>query len=215
MEYLNQLFQKWMPSNTRVATNSDPRLHGIFDTINSTLATTDLQTRLPEEFYDARARQIIDCITVEEEFSGYKESQEYRTVGIGGLLGEVVERMMCNIPDSKGYSGVAFDSNEGDRRESDDEGYRPKFVICGAHDSTLAAILASLGAMEGENGSWPSFTSSLAVELFSEIEPEEQQRNPFSVTTNSLSKSKDGRQQQGEGQPLECSGGGVLNQLIY
>ena len=44
----------------------------------------------------------------------------------------------------------------------------PKMALFGCHDSTLAAILASLGALEDENNTWPSFTSSLAVELFNE-----------------------------------------------
>jgi acid phosphatase len=36
--------------------------------------------------------------------------------------------------------------------------------MSGCHDTTLAAILGSLGTM---NGKWPPFTSSVAVELFS------------------------------------------------
>ena len=36
--------------------------------------------------------------------------------------------------------------------------------MSGCHDTTLAAILASLGAFEGEK--WPPYTSHVAVELF-------------------------------------------------
>ena len=39
-----------------------------------------------------------------------------------------------------------------------------KFGMSGCHDTTLAAILSSLGAFEGEK--WPPYTSHLAVELF-------------------------------------------------
>lgn len=39
-------------------------------------------------------------------------------------------------------------------------------ALAGCHDSTLAAVLASLGALERENAKWPPFTSSLAIELF-------------------------------------------------
>lgn len=53
---------------------------GIMDTVNSTLAHTQ-ETRLPKEFYDPKGRAIIDKIGVEEWFSGYKESQEYRQLG--------------------------------------------------------------------------------------------------------------------------------------
>ena len=41
---------------------------------------------------------------------------------------------------------------------------RIKFGMSGCHDHTIAAMLASLGAFEGEK--WPPYTSHLAVELF-------------------------------------------------
>lgn len=41
---------------------------------------------------------------------------------------------------------------------------RIKFGMSGCHDTTLAAILSSLGAFDGEK--WPPYTSHLAVELF-------------------------------------------------
>lgn len=50
------------------------------DTVNSTLAHPN-ETRLPKEFYDAKGRNIIDTIGVEEWFSGYMESREYRQLG--------------------------------------------------------------------------------------------------------------------------------------
>lgn len=86
MDYLNNLISKWMPENSkRVAVDSRPRLSGIMDTINSTLAHGK-ETRLPKEFYDTKGRRIIEEIGVEEWFSGYKESREYRALGIGGLM---------------------------------------------------------------------------------------------------------------------------------
>jgi len=41
---------------------------------------------------------------------------------------------------------------------------RIQFGLSGCHDTTLAAILSSLGAFEGEK--WPAYTSHLALELF-------------------------------------------------
>lgn len=41
---------------------------------------------------------------------------------------------------------------------------RIQFGLSGCHDTTLAAILSSLGAFEGEK--WPAYSSHLAVELF-------------------------------------------------
>ena len=94
MDFLNKLISKWMPPDSRrVAVDSHPRLSGIMDTINSTLAHGK-PTRLPGEFYNQKGRDIIEKIGVEEWFSGYAESEEYRKVGIGALVGDIVSRMV-------------------------------------------------------------------------------------------------------------------------
>ncbi len=50
---------------------------------------------------------------------------------------------------------------------------RIQLGLSGCHDTTLAAILSSLGAFEGET--WPAYSSHLAVELFrKEGQPEYQ-----------------------------------------
>ena len=171
MDYLNYLLQKWMPPQQRVAVDSSPSLHGIWDTINTTLATPPGSiTRLPPEFYDRKAHKIIESIVVEEEYAGYKESEEYRTVGIGALLGEVVRRMQYWI--QREYPQIRTPLEilaiiEAQILTHGEERKGPNFALAGCHDSTLAAILASMGAMKGENNKWPQYTSSLAVELFS------------------------------------------------
>jgi len=142
MEYLNKLIGNWIPPGRRVAVDSRPRLSGILDTVNATDAHGP-ETKLPPEFYDKKGRQIMENIAVEEWFAGYRESREYRTLGIGGLLGDVVGRMV------------------GSAEERDTQ---TKFGLSGCHDTTIAAVLASLGAYEG--GSWPPFTSHIAIEMF-------------------------------------------------
>ena len=74
--------------------------------INLTVTNLGLgpETRLPKEFYDAKGRKIIEKIGVEEWFSGYQESQEYRSLGIGGLMGDLVQRMVGNVQGNK-YGG--------------------------------------------------------------------------------------------------------------
>ncbi|VBB86985.1 Putative protein of unknown function [Podospora comata] len=141
MEYLNQLIGKWMDGG-KVAVDSRPRLSGVMDTINATLAHGP-ETRLPKEFYDEKARGIIEKIGVEEWFQGYRESEEYRRLGIGGLVGDLVERMVKSV-------------------EGRGDGVR--FGLLGCHDTTLAGMLASLGAFGTER--WVPFTSHVAVELF-------------------------------------------------
>jgi len=163
MMYLNKLISKWMPeSSKKVAVDSHPRLSGIMDTINSTLAHGP-ETRLPKEFYDEKGRAIVDKIGVEEWFSGYNESREYRTVGIGALVGDIVERMISKV-EGAGLSiqevgGVNGQPGKGRGGET---GIR--LALSGCHDTTLAALLTSMGAFNGEK--WPPYTSHIAIELF-------------------------------------------------
>ena len=167
MEYLNTLIRKWMPSQSAVKVDSHPRLSGIMDTVNSTLAHGP-KTRLPPAFYDAKAIDIIDKIGVEEWFSGFAESNEYRRVGIGALAGDIVARMLGSIErsDNDGLLEVAgADGKLGVERGGERD---IKFGMSGCHDTTLAALLASLGSFKGEK--WPPYTSHVAFELFREAD---------------------------------------------
>ena len=172
MDYVNQKIQKWMPNGQRVAVDSTPKLHGIFDTINSTFATEGSVTRLPLEFYDPKLRKIIDRIAVEEEFFGYKESKEYRMLGIGALLGEAVDRMKVRARDGSPSHSETSNPLEHDLQK--DDGARMALFAC--HDATEAAILGSLGALEGENCAWPVYGSSIALELFKTVDEASQKR---------------------------------------
>lgn len=159
MDYVNKLISKWMPEDSkRVAVDGHPRFSGIMDTVNSTLAHP-APTRLPSEFYDTKLRAILDKVGVEEWFSGYKESQEYRAVGIGGLVGDIVERMVGSA-ERNSNDGLVEIGEMGRGRGGES---RIQFGMSGAHDTTLAAVLTSLGAFDGEP--WPPYTSHVAFEL--------------------------------------------------
>lgn len=155
-----------MPNQASIAVDSDPRLHGIFDTVNATLAASDRRLRLPDGFYDAKARAIMNRILMEEEYAGYYENSEYRRLGIGPILGRVVQGMVRQIVDgnAKGQRSQDVDGEVG----------LSKFSLYGCHDSTLAATLASLGVRkeDGWDEDWPGYTSSLAVELFCSFQPQ-------------------------------------------
>ncbi|KAL7934483.1 histidine phosphatase superfamily [Trichoderma chlorosporum] len=185
--YLTRKLGKWMPADSpRVAVDSRPRLSGIMDTVNSTLAHGPA-TRLPKEFYDPKARGIMETIAIDEWFAGYRESQEYRALGTGALMGDVVARMVSsaerNVPppdaefvqtpgqhgassSSSASSSTADKSKTKNKTNGDDDdaaaGFR--FGLSGCHDTTLAGVLASLGAFGTD--SWPPFTSHIAIELF-------------------------------------------------
>ncbi|KAI8634765.1 histidine acid phosphatase [Xylariaceae sp. FL1651] len=165
MAYLNKLYGKWMPTESpQVAVDSKPRLAGILDTINSTLAHGP-ETRLPKEFYDKKGLGITEKIAVEEWFAGYKESQEYRMLGIGGLLGDVVGRMVGSAEHSTADGEYEVARTLEQKPLEDGKGATPiRFGLSGCHDTTLAGVLASLGAFE--NDKWPPYTSHIAIEMF-------------------------------------------------
>lgn len=159
LAYVNSKIGKWMPEDSpRVAVDSRPRLIGVMDTINATDAHGPA-TKLPREFYDPKLRAIIDKIGVDEWYAGFKESQEYRTLGIGGLLGDIVARMVGSVEHSTADGEYEL------AQKATKEGAVPvQFGLSGCHDTTLAGVLSSLGAFENEK--WPPFTSHIAVELF-------------------------------------------------
>lgn len=166
MDYLTSLISKWMPEDSkRVAVDSHPRLSGIMDTINSTLAHGP-KTRLPSKFYDAKGREIIDKIGVEEWFNGFKESREYREVGIGSLVGDIVSRMVGNVERRGGDALLEIGGEDGKVGAGRGGEMEVKFAMSGCHDTTLAAVLSSFGAFDEEK--WPPYTSHIAIELFRE-----------------------------------------------
>lgn len=163
MNYLNKLWSKWMPENSpRVAVDAHPRLSGINDTINATYAHGPA-TKLPREFYDEKGRELIDRIASDEWYSGYQESNEYRRLGIGGLMGDVVDRMVSTAVDGGWRSETSASG-------STEHGKAIKFAMSGCHDTTIAAILGSLDVFDGK---WPPFTSSVAIELFTRAEADQ------------------------------------------
>ncbi|KAF2492043.1 phosphoglycerate mutase-like protein [Lophium mytilinum] len=162
MAYLNKILAKWMPDK-KVAVDSHPRLSGLMDTINATLAHGPA-TRLPKEFYDSKARAIIDKIGVEEWYAGYLESAEYRMLGVGALAGDIVTRMTGSV-EQNGTDGLIAVGGEDGRLGTGRGGEKNiKLALSGCHDTTLAGLLSALGAFEGEK--WPPFTSHIAFELF-------------------------------------------------
>lgn len=165
MSYLTKLYGKWMPpASPRVAVDGRPRLSGIMDTINATLAHGP-ETRLPKEFYDPKGREIMEKIAVDEWFSGYKESQEYRMLGVGALLGDVVGRMVGSAEHSSADGEYEIGRLQSKKRLKGAKEATPiRFGLSGCHDTTLAGVLASLGDF-GSN-KWPPFTSHIAIELF-------------------------------------------------
>jgi acid phosphatase len=158
MDYLTKQLGRYLPDpSARVAVDGKPRLSGIMDSINATNAHGP-DTKLPKAFYDPKVKDIVETIGVEEWYAGYRESEEYRTLGIGGLMGDVVARMVGSVEQT------TADGQYEIQQRGKGHPAPVRFGLSGCHDTTLAAILSSLGAFGHKQ--WPPFTSHIAIELF-------------------------------------------------
>ncbi|KAI1305435.1 histidine phosphatase superfamily [Xylaria venustula] len=156
MKYLSEKLGKWMPGKKALAVDSRPSLSAVMDTINATLAHGP-DTRLPDEFYDARVRRVIDCIVVDEMFRGYGVSRELRMLGAGELVGDMVLKMVDQIEWNRRYDML--------RDRTLQSRAPPRLSLLGCHDRTIGIVLASLGCLDS-NEKWPPFTSHIIFELF-------------------------------------------------
>ncbi|KAK5163478.1 uncharacterized protein LTR77_010660 [Saxophila tyrrhenica] len=148
LSYLNKKLGKYMPeASPLVKVDSHPRLSGIMDSVNATLAHGP-DTKLPKDFYDQKVRDDIDKVCVEEWFVGYQESNDYRKLGVGAMVGDLTQRMVEHATAGGKASAAPF-----------------KIGLAGCHDTTLAGTLTALGAMDATKDKWPNFTSNIAFEL--------------------------------------------------
>ena len=95
LAYINKKIGKWMPEDSPVVkVDSHPRLSGVMDSVNATLAHGP-NTRLPNEFYDKKVRADIDKVCTEEWFAGYSK----QTDGQKGRLDHVENTWCLTQPD--------------------------------------------------------------------------------------------------------------------
>lgn len=156
MAYLSEKLGKWMPGSKAMTVDSRPRLSAVMDTINATLAHGP-DTRLPEEFYDERVRRIIDRIVIDERFHGYAVSREFRMLGVGELMGNMVSKMVDQVVWNQRHDILQDSALQSCPP--------PRLSLSGCHDNTIGATLASLGCFNSDER-WPAFTSHVIFELF-------------------------------------------------
>lgn len=137
LQYLNEKISMWMPPDSpKVAVDSQPRLHGMMDTIYATQAHS-LETRTPETFYSPEVLGIIDKIACDERYGGYAANREFRTLGTGPFAGDIVDHMVRRAEDNLNDSSTVNDQQLRDESQHLDKGIR--FALCGCHDVTSAA----------------------------------------------------------------------------
>ncbi|KAK6353150.1 hypothetical protein TWF696_005139 [Orbilia brochopaga] len=161
LDYATSKIGKYMAGGT-VKVDGSPRLSGIMDTIASTAAHGPM-TKLPSVFYGEELWRKMEKVVVEEWFLGYEESIEVRRLGVGSLLGDLRDRML--------------QVSVGDRKIDGES--RVKLALMGCHDTTVAGVLAALGAFDWK---WPPYTSSIAIELFSSTD-RQQYSGPSTMTS--------------------------------
>ena len=138
------------PARKRRFGVSDAQTHiiGLMDTINSVTAHTGTpgaeSISLPKVFHDAEMRKTLEAACSTEYFGGYALSREYRMLGVGALMGDLLARMTGAV---QGLEAPPL-----------------RMTLNGCHDTTIAGVLASLGCLPKDT--WPPFTSHLAIELF-------------------------------------------------
>ncbi|KAH7377610.1 histidine phosphatase superfamily, partial [Pyrenochaeta sp. MPI-SDFR-AT-0127] len=171
MKYINALIGKYVPQGL-ITVAGAPKIHAIYDIITSTLATDNI--RLPEAFYDEKLGDIVDRLAYNEEFGSYGENKEMRTVGIGAMLADVVERVVSKVEHEAISASQACSTNDDYTESTGVESNGTKLWLYGSHDSTLGAVMAGLGADEVIEGEcrWPPYGSVLAVEVFRDMKDE-------------------------------------------
>ncbi|KAK1564195.1 acid phosphatase [Colletotrichum navitas] len=152
MRFVNAQIGRWMPGGAPVLVDTQPlKLHGVLDTISAVAATPRPEGFLPLEFLNPDLRAIMEKICAEEEFAGYAHSEEFRRLGVGSMLRETMQRMSITINRTDQLCAVGNDQ---------------RMLLFACHDSTIAGILTSLGAIKDPDWFWPPYTAYITMELF-------------------------------------------------
>ncbi|EEB05687.1 acid phosphatase [Schizosaccharomyces japonicus yFS275] len=154
----SEMMSEFMDGQPVRVVSSHPRLSGLLDTINAAIGNhVPLHPNLTDTHFLSDAQKAV----TEEWFGGYKQSKLMRVLGAGSLLNDLYNRMESCTQGNKGNQ---------------------KLELYGAHDVTVAAILAATDSFDYK---WPPFTSHLELELFQDKSKESAQSTSNSVATTS------------------------------
>ncbi|KAF3802349.1 hypothetical protein GCG54_00003810 [Colletotrichum gloeosporioides] len=159
MKQINAKLGPWMPEIVPIGVDSQPvKLHDIHDTISAVAATSEPEQFLPPELLDPGVRSTMEKICAEEEFAGYAHNKEFRSLGVGRMLQEALQRMLG----AKRQVQQTFTTGQSTSG--------PRMFLSACHDSAIAGVLASLGAMSDSEWHWPPYAAHIAIELFCKVE---------------------------------------------
>ncbi|CBQ72050.1 related to acid phosphatase ACP2 precursor [Sporisorium reilianum SRZ2] len=132
-------------TGTKPRVDGRPRLNGIVDTVKAAQAHG---FPMPAALADTRMLRKFEDAVVAEWFSGYNDVDpekrtEFRRLAMGRFVNDLANRM----------------SSRAEKGQQDPL----KFAVYATHDTALAGLLNTLDVFDGR---WPTFTSSMGVELF-------------------------------------------------
>ncbi|KAI9668834.1 MAG: hypothetical protein M1831_000903 [Alyxoria varia] len=168
--YVRDLLMPWISSSIHID-GGEIDVKALFDTVASVKALPSPEDRLPPPFFDGNLYKILEEWSSKKEHGLFADSPQYQSLAVGPLLEEISNKLryssrtvnsVIGSGDKNCSNGVVFQ----DGTES-----TARFWLNACHDTTLAAIMCSLGIMGPQTESgfyWPSFGDVLAIELFSE-----------------------------------------------
>ncbi|KZV74189.1 phosphoglycerate mutase-like protein [Peniophora sp. CONT] len=136
LEPLDKKVSKYLGDNP-IRVDGRPRASGVLDTIRAAMAH---DMKVPPEFEERAVSSVIERAVVNEWFSD--KSEEVRRLGMGRLLGDIVEKMHLKTQSVNAA---------------------PKILVHSTHDTGLAALLNTLDVFDDR---WPGFTASITFELY-------------------------------------------------
>ncbi|KAK9235586.1 histidine phosphatase superfamily [Lipomyces kononenkoae] len=132
----------------------------IIDTYSSALAHN---VKAPPGFANRQVVNTVARAALETAFAGFEKNAEMKQLGMGRFFAEVLQRM--TVGDPVGSESAAEISQMLGRKETKVHRKVPMLALYGAHDSSIGAILSSLGVFDYR---WINFTSHITFELFEE-----------------------------------------------
>ncbi|KAK9457177.1 histidine phosphatase superfamily [Dipodascopsis uninucleata] len=122
--------------------------------------------KTPSGFEDRQTVNSVARAALESEFIGYERNMEMKRLGMGNFLQEVLQRMIVG-------DRVTSDADEAIAKLAGKKQpmvfYKvPKLALYAAHDSSIGAILSTLGVFDRR---WIQFTSHIVFEHFGVVKP--------------------------------------------
>ncbi|KAK9249287.1 histidine phosphatase superfamily [Lipomyces tetrasporus] len=140
--------------------NNKDAAWAIIDTYSSALAHN---IKTPPGFANRQVVNTVARAALECEFAGYEKNAEMKQLGMGRFFADVLQRM--TIGDPIVSENMAEISQMLGQKEVKVYRKVPLLALYAAHDSSIGAILSTMGVFDNR---WINFTSHITFELFEE-----------------------------------------------